>query len=152
MNGGKTFNFSCEGAKLTVYFHKIEGPEYVILNEDLKFIRKVILIDSRIHKPRIIELKRKLLQSNPIMHTKTHLIAAVLDYTKHTLEVRLETDVVESSARDSEDDAHKALLTMVDRLKAGADGFIVRAVLPFGRVLYPCEMLMLEPTLPQGNR
>jgi hypothetical protein len=61
---------------------------------------------------------------------------------------------VESSGRDSEVDAHKVLLTMVDRSEAGADGFIVRTVLPFGRVLYPCDhkMLMLEETFLQGDR
>jgi hypothetical protein len=92
---------------------------------------------------RIAELKYKLFQSSPAIRAKSHLIAIVFDYTKHTLHVGLETDVVGTSLATWGDvDGHKALLTMVDRLESGAAGFIVRAVLPYGKESFPCELLM----------
>jgi hypothetical protein len=125
----------------------------MILAEDLKVIRKVVLSDIQVHQVLISELKFNLFLSNLTLLAKPHLIAVVFDYTQHTLRVRLETDVVGTSlATRGNVDMHKALLTMVNRLEGGAGGFIVRAVLPFGKLSYPCELLMLEPSSSQNDR
>jgi hypothetical protein len=97
----------------------------------------------KIHRRHILELKYMLFLTNPEVHAKFHLVAVVLDYTKPTMRVGLEADVVGTSLATWGDvDGHKALLTMVDRLDNGAGGLIVRAVLPYGKESFPCEFLM----------
>jgi hypothetical protein len=124
-------------------FMSPDGPECRILFEDHKFLRKVVQHDMKIHRLRIAELKYKLFLSNPELHAKFHLVAVVLDYTKPTMRVGLETDVVGTSlATWGYVDGHKALLTMVDRLESGSGGLIVRSVLPYGKESFPCEFLM----------
>ena len=124
----------------------------MLLPEDYKFLRKVILHDLGAQSSRIAELKVNLLESNPSLLLKAHLIAPVFNYTKHPLQISLETDLVGTSfAHWGETHGHKTLLSMVERLESDTRGMIVRAVLPYGVGNYPCEMLMLRGNFGQNK-
>lgn len=131
-------------AQHLIFFGTTEEGEYKLLPEDYKQLQRITRQDTAMQSLHIDKLTLELLRRSPYL--PPHLVTTVLDYTGHTLQVSLETDPVGTAyAKWGDGNGYRTLLSMVKRLEEGGKGVIVRAILPFGRKKFPCELLLVEP-------